>query len=54
MIGNSWNNGAGPAGTYHGAIAEILVWDYDLASSPTARAAAIAYVAARYPSVPIP
>jgi hypothetical protein len=52
MIGNAWFNQGNPhVRNFHGAIAEILVWDYDLASSPTARAAAIAYIAARYPSI---
>jgi hypothetical protein len=54
MIGNAWNNTGFPhPRNFHGAIAEILVWDYDLSTSPATRAAAKAYLATRYPSLGI-
>lgn len=53
-VGNCWNNGGGTiAANFHGSIAEIIVWDYDLSTNPAARAQALAYFAQRYPSIPV-
>lgn len=53
-VGNCWNNTGGLiAANFHGDIAEVIMWDYDLATDPTALAQARAYFAYRYPSIPI-
>jgi len=39
--------------TFYGSIAEILVYDFDLTTNPAAHATTMAYLATRYPSVPI-
>ncbi len=36
---------------YLGSISEVLVWDYDLTTDPTAQAQAISYLAGRYSSL---
>ena len=53
-VGNCWNAGGGTiSANFHGIIAEIIVWDYDLRSDPVAYAQALAYFRSRYPSVGI-
>lgn len=51
LIGNAAVNGFGL--NFLGAVAEVLIWDYDLSSDPAARAQALAYFAYRYPSIPM-
>lgn len=38
---------------FQGAIFEVIVWNYDLSTDPVALAAARAYFAQRYPSIPV-
>lgn len=53
-VGCCWNNtGNLIAANFHGAIAEVIMWDYDLSTNPTALAQARAYFAGRYPSIPV-
>lgn len=53
-VGCCWNNtGNLIAANFHGDIAEVIMWDYDLATDPDALAQARAYFAYRYPSIPV-
>jgi hypothetical protein len=36
-----------------GAVAEAIVWDYDLSTAPTKHTQALEYFASRYPSIPV-
>lgn len=53
-LGNCWNNTGGLiAANFHGDIAEVIMWDYDLTTDPAAIAQARQYFADRYPSIPV-
>ncbi len=53
-VGNCWNNSGNLiAANFHGCIAEIIMWDYDLSTNVSARNQALAYFANKYPSVGI-
>jgi hypothetical protein len=53
-VGNCWNNSGNViAANFHGCIAEIIMWDYDLSTNVSARNKAIAYFANKYPSIDI-
>jgi hypothetical protein len=50
VLGNCDNLATLSQVNFHGSIAEVLAWDYDLSTVPAARTQALQYLANRYPS----